>query len=73
MAGGPLTKKIRVTPDILNVSTITTRGCVIFFLTGVNLVLQTYGVLSYNFFVSFLHSFCVKIQENEGGKVIFEF
>ena len=42
--------------------------CVNFFLTGVNFVLQTYGVLSYIVFVSFLHSFCVKIQANEGKK-----
>ena len=32
--------------DCLNVSTITTSGCVKFLLTGKNLVLQTYGVLS---------------------------
>ena len=54
--------------DILNVWTITTSGCVKQILTGVNLVLQKYGVLSYIFFVSILHSFCVKIQANEGKK-----
>ena len=57
----------RIKADILNVSTITTSGCAKKNLTGVNLVLHTYDVFS-KFFVSFLHSFCVKIQANEGKK-----
>ena len=39
-------KRMTNAADILNVSTITTSGCVTFFLTGINLVLQTYRVLS---------------------------
>ena len=31
--------------DLLNVSTITTSGCVKTLLAGVNLLLQTYGIL----------------------------
>ena len=48
-----------VAPDIQNVSTITTIGCVKFSLTGVKLLLQTYGVLLYLIFWSYCYTLFV--------------
>ena len=45
--------------DILNVSTITTSGCVKFSLAGVNLLLQTYRALLYFIFWSHCHTLFV--------------
>ena len=45
-----LCREVLEVPDILNVSTITTSGCVKFSLAGVNLLLRTYGVFLYLIF-----------------------
>ena len=54
--------------DIINVSTITTSKCVIFFVDWLKFGAPNLWCFVIIFFVSFLHSFCAKIQANEGER-----
>ena len=59
--------------DLLNVSTITTSGCVKFCFDWRKFGAPNIRCFVIHFFVSFLHSFCVKIQANEGEKYFLSF